>query len=216
MLFIMKERERNIIFDLGGVILNINEELTISEFKKLLKPNIAFSRENAMFFDITCRMETGQLDQQAFFDALKPFINERVEPAQLVDAWCAMLLDIPENRVKMIKSLSHEASLFLLSNTDPLHIAEYEADFLYRYGFPLASLFDTVFYSSDMGIRKPLPESFQYVLDKTGAHANETLFIDDREENCKAAARLGMTTIQVPACTGLEAVIDQVVEWLKK
>ncbi len=207
---------KNIIFDLGGVILNVDEELSISEFKKLLKPNIVLSRDNDDFFRLVSSMETGQLDQQRFCDFFKPFLRDQIEPFQLVDAWCAMLLEVPECRVKMIKTLSNESTLFLLSNTDPLHIAEFESDFLYRFGYPLPSLFEAVFYSSDMKIRKPLPGAFQYVLDKTGIVADETLFIDDREENCKAAAELGMNTIKVPAHTGLEAVIDQVNEWLKK
>jgi len=212
----MKERKRNIIFDLGGVILNTNEELTLSEFKKILKPNSFLSRDNDGFFNLIGKIETGQLDQQKFCDFFKPYVREQVEPFQLVDAWCAMLLDVPEYRVRMIKKLANDATLFLLSNTDPIHIAEFESDFLYRFGYPLPSLFKAVFYSSDMGIRKPLPEAFQYVLDKTGIVAAETLFIDDREENCKAAAGLGMAVIQVPIHTGLEAVIDEVHEWLKK
>lgn len=205
---------KNIIFDLGGVLLNIDESLTVEAFRKILKPGLDFSRQWEHLPELIGSMETGKWDQGQFCDYLMPFARPGIEPSQLVDAWCAMILDVPVSRVNMVKELSHHAGLYLLSNTDPLHIREYEAEFLYRFGFPLSGLFTKVFYSSDIGMRKPSPEPFHHVLNEAGLAVGETLFVDDREENCRTAENLGLKAIRVPANTGLEAVFTDIFEWI--
>ena len=96
-----------------------------------------------------------------------------------------MLLDIPEERVKFILELKKEYRVFLLSNTNRIHQLQFEADFKTKFGVPLSDLFERIYYSHVEGIRKPEPESFTNVLDKSKILAEETLFVDDSIDNIK-------------------------------
>ncbi len=200
---------KNIILDLGGVILNTNTDETLDAFKTMVKPGIEINYEWEHLPRIIDSLETGKWNKRAFIRYMKPFMRENIDKRQIIDAWCAMLENFPINRIKYIKELSKRYNLYLYSNTDLIHINAFEQDFIYRYGYPLSDLFLKVYYSSDMGIRKPELEGFKIILSENGLKAEETLFIDDRKENCEAAEEVGIKTISIPFQSGLENAMDQ-------
>jgi putative hydrolase of the HAD superfamily len=127
----------------------------------------------------------------------------------MIDAWCAMILEFRAIRVKMLQDLSQKYKLFLLSNTNVYHVSYFEKEFKNRFHFPISDLFEKVYYSNEIGFRKPDAQAFEHVLTDAGIVASETVMVDDRPDNCLAAEALGMKSIVVPEKTGLEAIVDQ-------
>jgi putative hydrolase of the HAD superfamily len=182
-----------IIFDLGAVILNINYQNTIDEFGKIGIQNASsyYSKkaQNSLFNQI----ETGEISDKEFLLKLQketPNINIK----QVEDAWNAMLLDLPENRINLLKKLKTTYSIFLLSNTNSIHIAEFKKRLGNNQYNKFYNLFDKVYYSHKIGFRKPQSEAFQIILDENKLLANEVFFIDDSYQHIKGAEKLGIKT----------------------
>jgi HAD superfamily hydrolase (TIGR01509 family) len=182
-----------IIFDLGAVILNINYQNTIDEFGKIGIQNASsyYSKkaQNSLFNQI----ETGEISDKEFLLKLQketPNINIK----QVEDAWNAMLLDLPENRINLLKKLKTTYSIFLLSNTNSIHIAEFKKRLGNNQYNKFYNLFDKVYYSHKIGFRKPQSEAFQIILDENKLLANEVFFIDDSYQHIKGAKKLGIKT----------------------
>jgi glucose-1-phosphatase len=202
---------KNVILDLGGVLLDINPQKTFSALKRILSPEESVSIQWDEIPEIVLAMETGRWKKHEFIDHLKKVCKPDVIEEEMVDAWCAMILEFPHDRVEMVKSLSEKYQVFLLSNTNILHIKYFEKEFKNRYHISLHQLFSKVYYSSEIGYRKPDIDSFLYVLNDAGIKAEETIMVDDREDNCIMAESIGMHSLKVPEKSGLEAVIDQLI-----
>jgi HAD superfamily hydrolase (TIGR01509 family) len=200
---------KNVILDLGGVLVDIDPKETDIAMKRILSPegieSIRCDKVPEMLFDL----ETGKIKRHEFLDHIRKYCKPAVLDEEIEDAWCAMILDFPHERVDMVKALSEKYQIFLLSNTNSLHIKYFEKEFKNRYHFSIQKLFTKVYYSSEIGFRKPDAECFLHILNDAGIKAEETLMIDDREDNCKAAELLGMQSLRVPENSGLEAVIDE-------
>jgi putative hydrolase of the HAD superfamily len=188
---------RHIIFDLGGVILNLDYSATIKAFKELGIEDIEarFSQLNqSSFFD---DWETGRIDRDAFINGLREAsVNPKVTDEQLCNAWNAMMLDFPLRRLQILQQLRNQFDLFLLSNTNEIHEAGFNEILRRDHGLnSLGHFFDRVYYSHRVGMRKPDQEIFRFVLEQNGLKAEHTLFIDDNAQNIAAANGLGIQTI---------------------
>jgi len=184
---------KNIIFDLGGVIVNLDIPKTISEFNKLSsKPfeSIYTQLQQTPIFDL---FDKGQINERDFFIELKPFLNASVTNHQMLLAWNAMLLDFPKHRLDVLNNIKTKYRLFLLSNTNETHIAQFENDLFVQHGFKnLEPFFEKVYYSCRVGMRKPDEEIFQYVLSQNNLNAKETVFIDDSPQHIDGALKTGI------------------------
>jgi putative hydrolase of the HAD superfamily len=181
---------KNIIFDLGGVILNIDYGQTANAFKKIGVVNFDKIYSQAKQGQVFDKLETGELTSDEF----REYIKEIVPSLQFSDidkAWNAMLLDLPVRRIDLLKDLKKKYRLFLLSNTNEIHIKAFRKIIESSYG---ENIFDAIFehqcYSSDIGMRKPNPDCFQYVLEKNSLEPSETLFIDDSIQHVEGARKL--------------------------
>lgn len=197
---------KNIVFDLGGVLLDIDPQLSYRAFSELIQPQ--FSLDNwGELLPIVHLMEIGAISNNDFYDRVKALVIAGTSLQEIKDAWCSMLIGVPECRIEMLKQLAQKYRLFVLSNTNSLHIEQFEEMFEQIYGFGLKSMFEQVYYSSEIGERKPHQAAFQHVLNQSGLNSFETIMVDDLPDNCAAAKSIGMHAIQVPINTGLEAVI---------
>lgn len=188
---------RNIIFDLGGVILNIDPERTRSKFVAMWNGKAEEVYRNILQEKILDDYETGRISTEEFRQRLLKFSHHGIPPTAIDDAWNAMLLDIPvENLDVLLKAKKHYRT-FLLSNTNALHTPLYSAMFYEKSGKPMEEFFEGIFLSHKLGMNKPHREIFEYVLKVNELLPEETLFIDDTEENIKAAAALGIRTIHL-------------------
>jgi putative hydrolase of the HAD superfamily len=198
----------NLIFDLGGVIININFDLTMQALQAFAPEQHSLG-QGAYLGKAPCfyEYETGQLSDEAFLEALAATYRLQASKAELRKAWNALLLDIPAARIELLRHLERSHRLFLLSNTNPLHFKEVEHILEAATGVArLSDLFEQVHLSYEMGLAKPEAEIYQEVLRLNGLKAEESLFIDDSPANIAAAAALGIHTLLVQP--GHNSILD--------
>lgn len=185
----------NLLFDFGGVIINIDYNLT-REAMRRHGSSIEFTQAaQAELFDL---METGRLTPEEFRQGLREHYQLTATDAELDAAWNAMLLDVPAERLALIAELraqGHQTAL--LSNTNQIHIGEINRRLREQYGFRhgIADCLDRVFYSQEVGWRKPGEEIFRHALEQMNWKAEETLFIEDSPQHIETARRLGLRTL---------------------
>lgn len=181
-----------IILDLGGVILNLDQEKTFNNFQNL-GLNISKINDEFTFFN---DFEKGDISQIEFRQCLKNIINKSVDDKKIDEAWNSMLLDIPLERIEIIKFLKSKYEMYLLSNTNEIHINYFENYFASTFkNEKWENLFNEIFYSHIIGLRKPNVNIYEYVLNEIGKTAKECIFIDDNKINLQGAQKVGMRTI---------------------
>ncbi|MDQ6481953.1 HAD family phosphatase [Dyadobacter sp. LHD-138] len=192
-------RIKNIVFDLGDVILNIDVPLASSNFGQLSGKEqheiLTLFKEKELFR----LFETGLVDEDGFRNMIRELLEFPDWSEEIIDtAWNSLLLDIPPARIELIKALSKNYRLFLLSNTSSIHIKQVNKILHAASGVEkLDDLFEKVYLSYEMGLMKPNPEIYLQVLRESGLVAEETLFLDDNADNITAASKLGIDTILV-------------------
>ena len=176
-----------IIFDFGDVFINLDKEASLTALKKL-----GFKEWNTAVDLLNQEFERGKITEVQFIIGLKKQIpNASIE--DLREAWNSVLLDFPLKRLEFLQHLSsRNYKLFLLSNTDEIHISKFEHKLGATFIREFYQCFDKVYFSFEMGMRKPDPEIFNYIIKKHELNAARTLFIDDKKENTDIAASLGM------------------------
>lgn len=187
-----------IIFDLGGVILNIDYQLTIDTFNQLGIDNFGQLYTQASQEGVFDDFERGDIGEKAFLDYLTEHLPNHITEEQIIRAWNAMLLDWDMRKFELLNRLRPDYKTVLLSNTNSIH----EQAFLYSLkqetGFSkLDNHFDRVFLSHQIRRRKPDTEAFQYVLDAIGTDAPNTLFIDDSIQHIEGAKKIGIQTYHI-------------------
>ena len=183
---------RNIIFDLGGVLLNIDPMKTIDAFGKLGMDQLVGDKGLTYDHEIFYLMEQGKISPDEFRQGVLGLLPQRVSYQQVDDAWTAMLLDFPAIRVELLKSLRKDFGIYLFSNTNAIHVERFHSNFRNQHGFEVSALFEKDFYSNEIGYRKPSPESFQEIIRLSGINPEESLFIDDSLPNVESAIACGL------------------------
>jgi glucose-1-phosphatase len=186
-----------IIFDLGGVLYDIDVTLTAKAFTHLGISNMEELHQALITENIYERLETGHCSPAEFRDAIRRFTGIILPDEQIDAAWNALLVKFPEQRVKMLLSLRGNYRIMLLSNTNSIHFDYYTTCFGADYGFGFESMFDKAFYSYLLGLRKPNPEIFHKVIALGGINPAYTVFIDDLSENVEAARSAGLQAIHL-------------------
>lgn len=189
---------KNIIFDFGGVILDIDPELTVNEFVKLGFKNYEKLMSHVFVDDIIAKFDKGILTPELFRNRLREFLNIDVDDQELDDAWNALLYDIPRERIDVIEKVKDNYNIFLLSNSNEIHYDLFVRDLQLRFGYrEFDELFDKAYFSFDLHLLKPDPSIYEFVLNQHSMIPEETLFIDDKKENTDAAHHLGIKTYQL-------------------
>ena len=189
----MSAKIKNIIFDLGGVVLDIDETIVYKELEKLgiSTSELAHSKE---FIEIMSKFDTGIYTAPTFRKKIKALIGQEKMTDQKFDSiWNAMLLDIPRERVEAIEKIKKHYKIFLMSNTNEIHYDLYVRDLQLRFGYrEFDELFNKSYFSFAEHLEKPDPRFFELILDHEGLLPEETLFIDDSKKNIEAAQALGI------------------------
>lgn len=187
---------KNIIFDLGGVILNIDYQLTEDEFVNQGIHNFGDLFSQMKQSDLFDRLETGKIGAREFCNELRQISGKELSDDQIIFAWNKMLLDLPKERLDLIENLQSKYNLFLFSNTNIIHLEAFNKIIQDQHGIPnIDGFFETAYYSHEFGRRKPHAESFQALLDKEGLNAEETIFIDDTKHHVEGANSIGINGI---------------------
>ncbi len=190
---------KNIIFDLGNVIIDIDVPRTYQALAALTTHLNAEETEKIIkSSDVWVRYEKGLLDDQGFRDALRALLQSDASDEALDQAFNALLLDIDPARIALLKKLRQQYKIFILSNTSNIHILEVEKILERCTGEKkLSDLFDYVFLSYEMGLVKPHTDIYEAVLAQAGLVASETLFLDDLAANLVGAAQVGIEVKQI-------------------
>jgi putative hydrolase of the HAD superfamily len=185
---------KNIIFDLGGVILNLDNRRTEDAFTAL---GVKGFREYfghghaASFFK---EYEVGRIDDRQFIDSIKELTGLKVPDERIIRSWNALLLDFPPERIQLLKELRKKYRTFLFSNTNALHLAALQQTYVTTFGegMTLDEHFEKTYYSHTLGLRKPDTASFEYILRENNLRGPETLFVDDALVNVEGAEQAGL------------------------
>jgi len=204
---------KNIIFDLGGVILNLDYTKTVDEFKKigLLNFQDLYSQkmQNILFDDF----EKGEVSSAEFISCLIDSENLKIKEIDFINAWNAMLLEIPMKKLEFIDALKKDYKVFLLSNTNEIHINKFEDDLKKNNMLnQFYKCFDKVYYSSRMGKRKPDENCFKQVLEENQLVPQQTLFIDDSVQHIKGAKRIGIETFHLEKNKSIIDLVPDIIQ----
>ncbi|MGI9543984.1 MAG: HAD family hydrolase [Cyclobacteriaceae bacterium] len=197
---------QNIIFDLGNVIIDIDLDAVRRKVAQLTDTSPEEVQALIDQSDIFLHYEKGQITSRVFREQLRALFNTEWPDEQVDDLWNGILVDIPKERFRLLEHLAPRYRLFVLSNTNEIHIQQFEQIVEKAYGWSaFESFFDTIYYSHKMGQRKPEPEIFTQLIRTHQLSPEATLFIDDFHENVVSADALGLQTLHV---TSPQILID--------
>jgi epoxide hydrolase-like predicted phosphatase len=202
---------KNIIFDLGDVIIDIDVPRAARSFAELSQKPLEEVQKLIHQNEVFKKFETGQLSAPNFRNYIRELLSQPQWSDEEIDtAWNSLLLDIPPLRIEKIQELAQKGyRLFLLSNTSSIHVAEVNNILYQTTGIKqLDDLFEKLFLSYEMGIMKPHHDIYHGVLSSAELLAHESLFLDDNADNIRAAQDVGIQTIHVQKPTSI-------VEYLK-
>jgi putative hydrolase of the HAD superfamily len=188
---------KNIVLDLGGVIMSLDVPKTIEAFKELGINNIVNDTGHNYQYSFFYEFEIGKISEDTFLKSLRNLSEQSPKDTQIKEAWNQMILDMPKNRIDFIKNLKTDYTLFLLSNTNSIHQKKYLDEFQEDYKSSFNDIFKKAYYSHEIGIRKPDEEIFHFILKDSNLKAEETLFLDDSLSNIEGAQKVGISTFHV-------------------
>lgn len=195
------QKPKNIIFDLGGIILNIDFKQAALAFAQLGIGNFNEYYTLQTITPLFEKLEIGAIDPENFYNGFRELAKfPSLTNEQIMYAWNALLIDFPPERIQWLKNIKNRYSIYLLSNTNQIHYNAFREIYKQQIGDgEFDSLFIKAYYSHNMGMRKPSKEIFETVLKNERLLAEETVFIDDSEANVLAAAAVGLQTIHLPS-----------------
>jgi len=198
---------KNLIFDYGGVILALEHELMAAAFARLGIPDMLSRVSLAAQSHLFDNFDTGALTPEEFRETIRELANQAttreetpdttraLSDAEIDDAWNAMLIGIPPENLELLLQAQGRYRTFLLSNTNNIHLHWISQHLKRTFDIDsIAPYFEQVWYSNELGMRKPNCDIFEYALTTAGLDPGETLFMDDNPQNIAAAADLGIRT----------------------
>lgn len=202
---------KNIVFDFGDVIINIDLTAPAHNFAYMAQISTEESMRMMVEKEVFKKFEIGALSSEEFRDYVRQvFRRPNWTDSMINDAWNSVLLDMPADRIEKIKALGQKGyRLFMLSNTSPIHIEAAQVILKQVSGVAeLSSLFEKLYLSYQIGITKPDAAIYDYMLTDAGLVAEETLFLDDNVANIEAAKKAGIQTILVQKPTSIVEYLE--------
>lgn len=199
-----------IIFDFGGVVVNLNIDQCIQKINDLGVVNVEQFLSNYGQKDFFLKYEKGEISTEEFRNSIRNMASASLTDEQIDEAWCAFLVDIPKEKIEIIKELKKNFKLLLLSNTNPLHIEKSAVEALAPYNCSLNDLFDKCYLSYEMKMTKPNEDIFISLLNDAGVNAENCLFLDDGPKNIETANNLGFQTYLVDPKEKLDFLLSNI------
>ena len=201
----------NIIFDLGNVILNIDYQNTIDAFEKIGVPDASIFYSKSSQLNIFNQLETGHISKQNFILEIQKFVP-KASASQIINAWNAILQDLPNERIEILKDIKDKFSIFLLSNTNTIHIEKIIDKLGKKKYEEFYNLFDKVYYSHEVKLRKPNADIFKLVIKENCLSIKNTLFIDDSIQHIESAKKIGLKTYHLDGNETLESIFPDIIQ----
>lgn len=188
-----------LVFDFGGVIVDLRKTATIEAFDRLgfdIRPYLGTYKQGGIF----AQLENGDINTADFYDEIRRISTQpQLTDEAIRTAWETYLVGVPAERLACLRRVKKNYHTAVLSNTNPIHWAQAERDYFGTDGYTVTDYFDTLFLSCDLHVQKPDPAIFDRVTAELGCAPGEIIFFDDSEENCRTAATKGWQVRLTPA-----------------
>lgn len=203
----MSQNIKNILFDLGGVIITLNKQNALDRFTEIGFPNIeeylGEFRQKGIFLEY----EEGKISPEDFYKEFRRLSeNDNIASEDIDSGWLAFLAGIPEYKFELLKELRKKYKVYLLSNTNPSIMGWALSKDFSPEGLPMDAYFDKCYLSFQIGCAKPDREIFDFIVEDSGMNPSETLFLDDGSSNIEIANKLGFGTYLVDQTEDLRKV----------
>lgn len=190
------EQIKNIVFDFGGVIVNISRDAAVKKFIEIGVANAdelldAYHQKGAFL-----QVEDGTINAEEFRVILSELAGKELTFEQVKEGWLGFMLDVPQCRLDYLLELRKKYKLYILSNTNSFIMSWARSNDFTVAGRPLDDYFDKIYTSYELKSVKPDKTIFEYMINDAGLLPVETLFVDDGPANIKMAKELGMMTFQ--------------------
>ena len=206
--------KKNIIFDLGRILVGLDSDACVKAFQQVGCGGVAHYVQEHKVADLFLDQEVGRITTQQFCDEARRLCQCQVPDTDIIWAWNQVLTGIPDEKKQALLALKRQGHrLFLLSNTNYIHWYQCRDHFFpytdaEGHTYTATDYFERIFLSCAMHKAKPHPDIFRQTLDEAGIKAADTLFIDDREDNCQGAQALGISTLHDPTgCAWLKEIV---------
>lgn len=183
---------KNIIFDFGDVICDIDFKRTVDAFSQLSANKLSITVEDYIHHPIFGGLEKGEISTSEFRDAIRGLLQTEASDEAIDLAWAQVIINSDQERLAMLKELNKNYRVFLLSNTNEIHVTTAFERINTTLDVDFRSLFEKVYFSHLLGMAKPNSEIYHHVLSDGNMLASETLFVDDNKANIEAALKLGI------------------------
>jgi len=187
---------KNLLFDLGNVLLDLHPQAFKAAFRELLGDKYQATFDYFRETRLLDRLETGQIEPDQFFTTVREHIGNGTTIQQLETAWNTMLGELPAHRLDMLRQLSQHYRIFLLSNTNAIHMRQFDGYLQERYALSLTAFteefFEYLYFSHELRLAKPDLQIYRSVVEHARIRPEETLFIDDKMENIESARQVGL------------------------
>jgi putative hydrolase of the HAD superfamily len=185
---------KNIVFDLGGVIVDINRTAAVNKFKEIGIDNIEEFIDPYRQRGIFRRIEEGSISRESFYEEICKIAGKKIDSKEIDQGWFDFLMPVDQKRLDFISELRKKYKVLLLSNTNAIIMSWARSEQFSPAGKPLDCYFDGLYLSYEMGCMKPDFDIFHKMIESSGIVPKETLFIDDSEANINAGNSLGFKT----------------------
>lgn len=205
---------KNIIFDLGAVLFNLDFGRTEAAFAALAGMP---AQDNKFYKQLIQektleKFETGDIGEEEFIQKMQQICPYPIAANQILVAWSAMLLNFPTERLALLEKIKSKGyKIFLLSNINVVHLRDFYSVMKSSHDLnadDFDAMFEQVFYSHLIRKRKPEPETYQWVLKQANILASETVFIDDNSHNIQGAQAAGLAAFRHPANGDLQKTLE--------
>lgn len=183
-----------LLFDFGGVLVDLDKQLCIDEFSKLGVFNVEKLISKFIQSGLFLSLEKGEVSADEFRNELRKLTTNKLSDEQIDAAWNSFLIQIPDYKLDMLLELRKEYRILMLSNTNEIHFEQVAKKEFSKKGLSVNDYFDKCYLSYELGIAKPQEEIYQHIIKTEGINANQILFIDDGAVNIETAKRLGFKT----------------------
>src|SRR5437764_1303796 len=197
---------KNIIFDLGGVIMDIDVKHTLKAFSSLGIKNIEQYFGHGFAASFFSDHEAGRISDEDFLKEIKKLLTDEVggdgiaiSDEAVIDAWNALLLQFPPERISLLKEIRSRYRLFLFSNTNAIHYNKFREIYRNSFSGELENLFEKAYFSHSLGHRKPDSGGFELIIRENDLDPRQTLFVDDAFINVEGALKTGLKGLYLPA-----------------
>jgi glucose-1-phosphatase len=188
---------KNIVFDFGGVILNIDHYRVAQAFRRLGISQFDHLFNLASQSELFKTFEKGEITPAGFRNEIRKLIGLNLTDATIDHTWNEIICDYPPKRIELLKEIKNNYNLFILSNTNIIHYNYYIPRFRSEFGFDFVILFNNTYWSFKIGMRKPDPDPFLFLIRNENIQPKESLFIDDTLQNIVTANNLGFYSIHL-------------------